>query len=43
LQYAKARLNFSEATNFLQGLAAGHNLARTVQPCTIILALIADE
>lgn len=37
------RLNFSEATDFLQGLAAGHHLARTVQPCTILLALIADE
>ena len=38
-----ARLNFSEATDFLQRLAAGHDLARTVQPCTILLALIADE
>tara|TARA_B000000460_G_C21414186_1_gene347932 strand:- start:119 stop:595 length:477 start_codon:yes stop_codon:yes gene_type:complete len=37
------RLNFSEATDFLQGLAAGHHLARTVQPCTILLALIAEE
>ncbi|WP_165899313.1 hypothetical protein [Rhodovulum steppense] len=27
-----ARLNFSEATDFLQGLAAGHHPARTVQP-----------
>jgi ATP-dependent helicase HepA len=37
-----ARLNFSEATDFLQRLAAGHDLARTVQPCTILLALISD-
>jgi ATP-dependent helicase HepA len=38
-----ARLNFSEATDFLQGIAAGHHLARTVHPCSILLALIADE
>ena len=38
-----ARLNFSEANAFLQGLANGHLVARTVQPCTILLALIADE
>jgi len=38
-----ARLNFSEATDFLQGLAGGRHLARTVQPCTILLALITDE
>ena len=39
----QTRLNFSEATDFLQGLAAGHHPARTVQPCTILLALIAEE
>jgi ATP-dependent helicase HepA len=38
-----ARQNFSEATDFLQGRAGGHHLARTAQPCTILLALIADE
>ncbi|WP_372921972.1 SNF2-related protein [Roseovarius sp.] len=38
-----ARLKFSDATTFLQGLAGGSLVARTVRPCTILLALIADE
>jgi ATP-dependent helicase HepA len=38
-----ARQNFSEATAFLQGLVGGCLVARTVQPCTILLALIADD
>ena len=38
-----ARLNFSEATTFLQNLAGGSILYHRIQPCTVLMALIADD
>lgn len=38
-----ARLNFSEASEFLHELGVGSMIASTVQPCSILLALIADD
>lgn len=38
-----ARQNFKEATTFLQDPAGGSILFRSFQPCTILLALIADD
>jgi ATP-dependent helicase HepA len=40
---AMGRLNFSEATTFLQGLAGGSSLFGKIQPCTALMALIADD
>lgn len=40
---AMAKLNFSEATTFLQSLAGGNILYKRIQPCTVLMALIADD
>ncbi|PWE48717.1 hypothetical protein DEM26_16590 [Thioclava sp. NG1] len=40
---AMARLNRSEATQFIRGIADGSVLFGEIQPCSIFLALVADE
>lgn len=40
---AMGRLDFSEATTFLQGLAGGSSFFGRFQPCTALMALIADD
>ena len=40
---AMGRLNFSEAITFLQGLAGGGIFSGRLQPCTALMALIADD
>lgn len=40
---AMGRLNFSEAITFLQVLAGGSSFFGRVQPCTALMALIADD
>lgn len=40
---AMGRLNFSEATTFLQELAGGSNFFGRIRPCTALMALIVDD
>ncbi len=40
---AMGRLNFSEATTFLKGLAGESSFFGRLQPCTALMALIADD
>lgn len=40
---AMTRLNYSEATTFIRDIAAGSVLFEEIKPCTILLALVADE
>lgn len=40
---AMARLNFSEATTFIQEIASGHTIMSGARPISILMALIADE
>lgn len=40
---AMARLNYSEANTFIREIAGGSVLFGEIQPCTVLLALVADE